>query len=364
MERLFEALPFLAAPFAACLVIASLHCYMGLHVIKRGVIFVDLALAQAAALGAAVALLIAPFVCPEPHHHHGGPDVAIVTEAGLAEQLGLEDDETAAEFAMDAEDVVTGSHEHATHEHEHKWLAYGMSLLFALLGAVLLSFGRLKDERIPHEAVIGIIFVVCAALSVLILSKAPHGHEKMEAMLVGSILFVNWRQVAVMLLLYLILGVFHFAVRRRFLEVSQSVAAAERAGMRVRLWDCLFYGSFALMVTQSVSIAGVFVVFSYLIIPGACASLFADRFGSRLAFAWAVATLTTVFGLALSAIADMPTGSSLVSCFGAVLVLCGQVQHPSQYGSCWCAVFCLAWLVATERWPVRWQRCPAHILVT
>ena len=321
MERLFDALPFLAAPFAACLVIASLHCYLGLHVIKRGVIFVDLALAQAAALGAAVALLIAPFVCPEPHHHHGDPDVAIVTEAGLAEQLGLEDDEAAAEFAVDAGNVATGSHGHATHEHEHKWLAYGMSLMFALLGAVLLSFGRLKDERIPHEAVIGIIFVVCAALSVLILSKAPHGHEKMQAMLVGSILFVSWRQVGVMLALYLVLGVFHFALRRHFLGISRNVGAADKAGKRVRLWDCLFYGSFALMVTQSVSIAGVFVVFSYLIIPGACASLFANRFGSQLILAWAVAAGTTVFGLALSAVGDMPTGSSLVSCFGAVLVL-------------------------------------------
>ena len=323
MEQLFEALPILAAPFGACLVIASLHCYMGLHVIKRGVIFVDLALAQAAALGAAVALFIAPLVCSEPHHHHGESSTALVTEARLAEQLNLEDGTAQAESAPHADGIAAGAHEHAGHEHkhEHAWLTYGMSLLFSLLGAVLLSFGRLKDERIPHEAIIGIIFVVCAALSVLILSKAPHGHEKMEAMLVGSILFVSWRQVAVMLLLYLALGVVHFALRRHFLEISKSVAAAEKTGKRVRLWDCLFYGSFALMVTQSVGIAGVLVVFSYLIIPGACASLFAKRFGFRLGMAWVVAVVTTVFGLALSAVGDMPTGSSLVSCFGAVLVL-------------------------------------------
>ena len=321
MEQLYKALPFLAAPFAACLVIASLHCYMGLHVIKRGVIFVDLALAQAAALGTAAALLIAPLVCPEPHLHHTESSAAFVTEAQLAEQLNLEDDAAPARSTSDAEDAVTVIHDHAAHEHQHVWLTYSMSLLFALLGAVLLSFGRLKDERIPHEAIIGIVFVVCAALSVLILSKAPHGHEKMEAMLVGSILFVSWRQVAVMVPLYLVLGIFHFVLRRHFLEISESVAAAEKAGKQVRLWDCLFYGSFALMVTQSVSIAGVFVVFSYLIIPGACASLFVKRFGFRLGMAWVVAVVTTVFGLALSAVGDMPTGSSLVSCFGAVLVL-------------------------------------------
>ena len=323
MERLLDALPFLAAPFAACLVIASLHCYMGLHVIKRGVIFVDLALAQAAALGAAVALFIGPFVCCETHHDHVDPNAAIVTEAGLADQLGLEEDDSATQLAAGAEDEAPALGDPAPdeHEHEHKWLMYGMSLLFSLLGAVLLSFGRLKDERIPHEAIIGIVFVVCAALSVLILSKAPHGHEKMEAMLVGSILFVSWRQVGIMAALYLALGVFHFVLRGHFVGISRNVGAAETAGKRVRLWDCLFYGSFALMVTQSVGIAGVFVVFSYLIIPGACASLFADRFGSQLAIAWIVAAVTTVFGLALSAVGDMPTGSSLVSCFGAVLVL-------------------------------------------
>ncbi|MBU0717765.1 MAG: metal ABC transporter permease [Planctomycetes bacterium] len=322
MDRLIEALPFLAVPFVACLVIASLHCYMGLHVIKRGVIFVDLALAQAAALGAAVALLISPLVCPEPPHHDQDRFAsAVVGEADLAHQLDLDGEATATEGGLDAERVIADTHDHPPHEHGHERLGYGMSLLFALLGAILLSFGRLRDERIPHEAVIGIIFVVCASLSVLILSKAPHGHEKMEAMLVGSILFVSWRQVALMSALYLVLGLFHLAARRHFLEITQSVTGSEKAGKLVRLWDCLFYGSFALMVTQSVSIAGVFVVFSYLIIPGACAVLFADRFGPQLVIAWVLATITTVAGLALSALADMPTGSSLVSCFGAALVL-------------------------------------------
>ena len=321
MEQLVKALPFLAAPFVACLVIASLHCYMGLHVIKRGVIFVDLALAQAAALGGAVALLAASWVCAEGHHEHSHAPAELVTEAALAEQLGLEDDAAAAETTADSDPADVAADDHADHEHEHVWLGQGMSLLFALLGAVLLSFGRLKDERIPHEAIIGIIFVVCASLSVLILSKAPHGHEKMEAMLVGSILFVNWQDVALVSVLYLVLAVFHIGLRRHFMEISQGVSRAERAGKRVRLWDCLFYGSFALMVTQSVRIAGVLVVFSYLIIPGACASLFAERFGRQLVLAWVVATVTTVLGLAVSAAGDLPTGSSLVSCFGAVLVL-------------------------------------------
>jgi len=327
MERLFESLPFLAAPLAACLVIASLHCYMGLHVIKRGVIFVDLALAQSAALGAAVALLVTPLVCSEPHHHHRGSSPAAVTEAQLAEQLDLEDEGRSDDTTLDAEESHPGArkeggHADGVHEHEHKWFGRGMSLAFALLGALLLSFGRLRDERIPHEAIIGIIFVVCAALSVLVLSKAPHGHEKMEAMLVGSILFVRWPDVASMLVLYAVLGVFHSALRKPFIEITKDVAAADRTGKRVRLWDCLFYGSFALMVTQSVSMAGVLVVFSYLIIPAACAALFATGFGRQLVTAWVVAVVITVAGLVLSAAGDMPTGASLVSCFGIALVIC------------------------------------------
>ena len=330
MEELVEALPVLTVPFAACLVIALLHCYMGLHVIKRGVIFVDLALAQCAALGAAVALFLTPLVYEDTHQYHGsaGAKTSMATEAQLADELAMEDEAPLAQPSGAIGDASTeAGSEEAGHEHEHERFGYALSLLFAMLGAVLLSVGRVKDERVPHEAVIGIIFVVCAALSVLILSKAPHGHEKMQAMLVGSILFVSRPQVATMLALYLVLGVFHFALRKRFMEISNDVGAAERAGIRVRLWDCLFYGSFALMVTQSVGIAGVLVVFSYLIIPAACAALVAERFHIQLVVAWVVAAVTTVLGLSLSAVGDMPTGASLVSCFGAVLVLFALLRH-------------------------------------
>jgi zinc/manganese transport system permease protein len=246
----------------------------------------------------------------------------VLSEADLAEQLDFEDAGGVAGTPPDVTHAGTDVHGPPAHEGEHKWFGRGMSLLFALLGAVLLAVGRLRDERIPHEAIIGIVFVVCAALSVLILSKAPHGHEKMEAMLVGSILFVRWGEVGLTLLLYLALGAFHLALRRPFLEITKDVSAAERAGTRVRLWDCLFYGSFALMVTQSVAVAGVLVVFSYLIIPAACATLFADHFGRQLLVAWVVAVATTVVGLVVSAVGVMPTGPSLVSCFGAALVLC------------------------------------------
>lgn len=266
----------LAAPFAACILIAVLHCYMGLHVVKRGVIFVDLALAQMAALGAAIALFLGPVLDIQPHHH---------------------------------EDI-----------------RYALSLFLAFFGAVILALGRLRDERVPHEAIIGIVFVVSSALCVLVLSKAPHGHEKMEAMLVGSILFVNWRDVLNILLLYLPLGILHFAVRRVLIKISEDTRKAEATGIRVRAWDLLFYISFGLMVTQSVSIAGVLVVFSYLIIPAACAIMLVNGFFFSLLVAWGIALGVSFSGLALSAWKDLPTGPSLVATFGAVLILCISIR--------------------------------------
>jgi zinc/manganese transport system permease protein len=321
----------LAAPFVGCLLIAALHCYMGLHVVRRGIIFVDLALAQLAALGATVALLVVPLVFGEPlHEHHAGlaghshhqsanPNPA---EAGM-EQVG-----GAGTSAVTETHAEEGEEEHAGGL--RAWLMeetpYILSLLFAFGGAGLFALGRFRDERVPHEAIIGIVFVVSAALAVLVLSKAPHGHEQMESMLVGNILFVGWHDVWMMLLLYLPLGVLHFVVRRRLLAISDDVHAAEAAGVPVRAWDFLFYVTFGLMVTQSVRMAGVLVVFSYLIIPAVCASLLAKSFARRLVVAWGIAVAASVIGLALSAVKDLPTGPSLVATFGAVLVLCALVR--------------------------------------
>jgi len=333
MDHLIDSIPVLIVPFVTCLVIAALHCYMGLHVLRRGVIFVDLALAQCAALGAAFALFLVPMIWPESLQAPEEVVLSMASEQTLADQFELEDNEILLGAQAPTTAPADASHhvfseDHHEHEidHEHAEFTYGMSLLFALIGAVLLSLMRFKDERVPHEAMIGIIFVVCAALSVLILSKAPHGHDKMEAMLIGSILFVSWPQVIKMALLYLVLGIIHILMSRKFVAISNNIAAAEDRGINVKLWDCFFFATFALMVTQSVTIAGVFVVFSYLIIPAACGSLFGKSFGSRLVIAWIIAVLTTVLGLLISAVWDMPTGSSLVSCFGAMLVVCVLIR--------------------------------------
>jgi len=320
----------LAAPFAACILITALHCYMGLHVVKRGVIFVDLALAQMAALGATMALLLGPMLDLHPHEHENAysshREIEVLTESQAADEL----------FGVNIDHEHHQIHAHEGGEPKHDagfthWLkekfSYILSLLFAFLGAVIFTLGRFRDERVPHEAIIGIVFVVSSALAVLVLSKAPHGHERMEAMLVGSILFVNWSDVLSMLLLYLPLGILHFAIRRVLIRISENIGEAESAGTHVRAWDMLFYASFGLMVTQSVSIAGVLVVFSYLIIPVVCAIMFVNSFFLSLLIAWGIALGVSLSGLAISAWKDLPTGPSLVATFGAVLILCIAIRQ-------------------------------------
>lgn len=322
-------LELLAAPFSACILIAALHCYMGLHVVKRGVIFVDLALAQMAALGTAIALLLGPILNIHPHEHEKAHSFHHEVEMINASQVAKEP----LDINIDNEHPQVYTHEETEIKNDTsvtRWLKknfdYTLSLLFAFIGALIFSLGRFRDERVPHEAIIGIVFVVSSALAILVLSKAPHGHEKMEAMLVGSILFVSWSDVLSMLLLYAPLAILHFVIRRVLIRISENIKEAESDGLHVRAWDLLFYTSFGLMVTQSVSIAGVLVVFSYLIIPAACAIMFVDSFFLSLIIAWGIGLGVSLMGLAFSAWKDLPTGPSLVATFGAVLLLCAAIR--------------------------------------
>ncbi|MBI1785865.1 metal ABC transporter permease, partial [Candidatus Sumerlaeota bacterium] len=298
-------LELLIAPFAACMLFAALHCYMGLHVIRRGVIFVDLALAQMAALGSTVALVVSPMIL-SPHNH--APETVAATEAAQSNS------------AAPASDPLTTMGEEEDPREEI--VSYVFSLSFAFLGAALFSMFRFRDNRVPHEALIGICYVVSAALAMLVLNKAPHGSEKIEAMMLGSILFVNWGDVTKIAILYSALAVPHIIWGRKFLKISTNIAQAEAEGMNVRFWDFFFYAIFGFMVTESVRIGGVLVIFSFLIIPGVCAAIFFRSFWKCLIFGWTIAVLASIAGLWFSAAEDMPTGASLVAAFGGALALC------------------------------------------
>jgi len=263
-----SVLQFLAAPFAASLIIAGIHAYLGVHVVERGVIFVDLSLAQIAALGSTMALLV-PFMGEDPH----------------------------------------GS-----------W-AYWSSLAFTFVGAAVFSTIKARRARIPQEAIIGISYAVASAATILAMSKATSEAEHLKNMLVGNILAVSWQEVRATALLYTVIGIFHYVFRRRFLAISLNHDGVEAQGLSVRLWDFLFYASFGVMVTRSVSIAGVLLVFCYLIVPSVAAMLYADRIGPRLAIGWTMGTVVSALGIYLSVKLDLPTGATMVCTFGLVLIL-------------------------------------------
>ena len=260
-----EILQFLILPFLASLILTGIHAYLGVHVVERGVIFVDLALAQIAALGATTAILIGM----DPHG--------------------------------------TG--------------AYWMSLGFTFVGAGIFTFVRSRQKRIPLEAFIGITYAVASAAAIIAMSKATGETEHLKDMLVGNILAVSRHDVIKTALLYGAIGLFHFIFRKKFLAISLSHnAAGEQPNLNVRLWDFLFYASFGFVVTSSVAIAGVLLVFCYLVVPSVGAMLFADRIGSRLAIGWTMGTLVSALGCYLSVQLDTPTGATIVITFGAVLI--------------------------------------------
>src|SRR6476646_9930835 len=264
---------FLLAPFVASLILTGIHSYLGVHVVERGVIFVDLSLAQIAALGATIALLM-PFSNGDPH----APVV------------------------------------------------YWISLAFTFMGAFIFSTIRSKRARIPHEAIIGICYAVASAASILAMSKATSESEHLKDMLVGNILAVSWPEVEHTAFLYGAIGLFHFIFRRQFLAISRDHDAAEASGLSTRLWDFLFYASFGFVVTSSVAIAGVLLVFCYLIVPSVGAMLYADSIGKRLAIGWTMGTVVSALGVYLSLMLDLPTGATIVCTFGIVLIVMAVVR--------------------------------------
>jgi zinc/manganese transport system permease protein len=268
-----DTLKFLLAPFAASLILTGIHAYLGVHVVERGVIFVDLSLAQIAALGATIALLL-PFAGHDPH----GP-----------------------------------------------W-TYWISLAFTFVGAAIFSTIRSRRARIPQEAIIGISYAVASAAAILAMSKATSESEHLKDMLVGNILAVSWPEVVRTAGLYAAVGVFHYVFRRQFLAISMDHDQAEHDGLRVKLWDFLFYASFGFVVTSSVSIAGVLLVFCYLIVPSVAAMLYAQRIGRRLAIGWTMGTVVSALGIYLSVYLDLPTGATMVCTFGLVLVVMAAVR--------------------------------------
>jgi ABC-type Zn uptake system ZnuABC Zn-binding protein ZnuA/ABC-type Mn2+/Zn2+ transport system permease subunit len=252
------------APFLMCLVLTGIHAYLGVHVLAREVVFVDIAMAQIAALGATAAFL-----------------VGYETET---------------------------------------WQSYAFGLAATLVGALVLALTRTRHRQLSHEAIIGVVYAVSSAGAVLLADRAAHGAEQVRTMLVGNLLAVRPDEVAKVAVLYSLVGALHWACRRPFFLISNDPQTAFEAGWRVRWWDFLFYASFGAVVTSSVRIAGVLLVFSYLIVPALAGVALGGSLSTRLLIGWGFGTLVSVIGMVASAAFDLPTGATVVCAFGATLV--------------------------------------------
>jgi len=266
-----EMIEIMLAPFAACMVLVALFSYLGIHIIAREVIFVDLALAQMAALGSTTAILF--------HVAHDSP------------------------------------------------LGYVFALTFTTLGAFIFAATHIKRERrrVPQEAIIGITFVVASAAAIVVSARTQQGHEAVEEMLVGGILWVTWPKVIRLLVVFLAVGIFHWFLRNRFFTISLQEGAAEQLGWNIRWWDFLFYASFGVAVTAAVPIAGVLLVFTFLVVPAVIAFLFTRKPRILVALSWGGAAVACALGLAGSYQFDLPTGPLIVCVFGMVLLAAGFI---------------------------------------
>ncbi|MBM3488538.1 MAG: metal ABC transporter permease [Alphaproteobacteria bacterium] len=244
--------------FVACVVILLAHVYFGLHVLGRGIVFVDLSLAQIAALGASLAFLAGE----DPH---GG--------AALA-----------ASFAL------------------------------TILAAAGFAALRAVPSTTTREVVIGIVYVVAAAVSILVLSRSTVGMDALKELFNGSVLLVSWQEIGWLAFAYAAIGMVHAAGRRRFLALSFATGGA-RPALR---WEVLFFVSFAIVITLAVPLAGILLVFAYLIIPAFAATLLAESFAHRLLVGWLLALAATLAGLALVLVLDLPVGPSLVATLAAL----------------------------------------------
>jgi len=262
---MLEAFEIMKWPLLACLLLPGLLVYLGLHIVQREIIFVDLALAQVAALGTCFGILM--------------------------------------------------------HYEASSWESYVLSLGFTFVGAGIFTLTRTKSHRVPQEALIGIVYVVTAALGILLLSRSPEGNEELRRTLIGEVLLVTPAQVLRTFGLYVAIGLVHWFCRKRFLAISFAPERADAEGLSIRWWDFVFYAMFGWVVTSFVQIGGVLLVFSFLIVPAVCANFLADRLGIKLLIGWATATVASVVGLYASYVLDLPTGAAIVCALGLALIL-------------------------------------------
>ncbi|MFC2076271.1 metal ABC transporter permease [candidate division KSB1 bacterium] len=271
------ALLIMLPPFVACLTLMGIHVYFGIHVLKREIIFIDIAMAQIAALGGTISVLL---------------PVEVTTEWGIKSY----------------EAHGTGA------------LAYAMSLVLVLIAATVFTLLRSEKLFVSIEALIGIAFAMATTGAVILIDKGAGGDVHLKEMLVGSILWVKWSTILKSLAVYLVIGGLHYRFRDKVLLVTEDYDKAKASGVRVKLWDFFFYLTLGIVVTHAVKIGGILVVFAFLIIPASISVLFSDSWVTRIRIGWLVGTVVTTLGLYFSWTVDVPSGPSVILFLGLALL--------------------------------------------
>lgn len=249
--------------------IAGIHGYFGTHVIQRRVIFVDLAIAQIAAFGAVFATLLG--------------------------------------YSIDQHGTVISIY----------------SAVFAAAGGLMFSITRPRTSKVPHEAIIGIIYGVASSATLLAISRSQVGVTDLHALLAGRIEFVTWNDVIQGLIAYSAVAIFHVVFRRRFIELSSGETITNRPSWYVKLWDSIFYITFAVIVSKSVPTVGVLLVFSFLVIPAVVASLFTEDFGRKLLVGIGIGMTCSILGSLATEVLDLPRGPTVSCVLGLLLLVAG-----------------------------------------
>ena len=262
---MIEILTFMAPAICMCIILVGICGYVGIHVVMREVIFIDIALAQIAALGASLGIFL----------------------------------------GFDLKDP---------------WIFF-ISLMLTLVAALLLSTTRRLTKFVPQEAFIGILYATGAAAVILAGDRLPHGAEHVHDLMVGHILWVNWQEVGVYALIYLFLGLIYLLVHKRLIEISKNIKKNNNANFRFLLWDFIFYALMGVLVTFAVRVAGVLLVFGFLIVPAVIGTLLGKTFSGRLAIGWVTGILVSLVGSYLSFKLDFPTGGMVVVTLGIALLL-------------------------------------------
>ena len=261
------------APFIASLLLILITSYFGIHVIEREIIFIDIALAQIAAFGSAVSLVL---------HNLG---------------IGPQND---------------------VHDHDSRTL---LAYVFCLLAAGIFTLLKNKKIKIPLEAIIGIAYAVATTAAVIILDKGAGSDVHIHDMLVGTILWVSWHQVIRLLIVVSLIGGFHYIFRKKFKGVTLLYQGKESGISNPKLWDFLFYFTFGIVIVEAVSIGGILTVFAFLIIPASTSALFTTRWTKRISIALLIGCISAVLGLYLSWIMDIPCSPAIILFLGVSLLI-------------------------------------------